>query len=317
MNPLAGMIVARLAQALATAWVLATLCFVFVQALPGDSALRIASARLGDDRISTESVERIRREEGLDRPLPEQYASWLARLAAGDLGRSLVSRQPVWQELAEHGRYTLALGAIGWLLSYAIALPIGMLCGFRPGGWIDRGTNAAAVALASLPSFLVGIGLISLFAISLRWLPPAGFRTGSHMVLPALTLALGLAAFSVRIIRNAVLDVRGAFFMTFARLRGHSTAEAFRRHGVRNAAVPVVVFAALQFAYLVDGFVVIETLFNYPGLGDLLVKSLLARDVPVIMGSGLMIGLLYAGVNLIADIASLKLDPRQAARGAS
>jgi peptide/nickel transport system permease protein len=178
-------------------------------------------------------------------------------------------------------------------------------------------TTGIAVALASLPSFLVGIGLISVFALSLRWLPPAGYRTGAHMVLPALTLALGLAAFSVRVIRNAVVEVRGAFYMTFARIRGRSAASAFRHHGVRNAAIPVATFAALQFAYMVDGFVVVEMLFNYPGLGELLVKALLARDVPVVMGAGLVIGLVYAGVNLLADLACLALDPRQAARAAA
>lgn len=313
MTPFTRLVLSRLAQAAATAWLLATLCFGFMHALPGDAALRIAGARLGEDRVTPEAILRIRAEEGLDRPLPAQYAVWLGRLVRGDLGHSLVSRQPVWQEIADRGRYTLVLGSLGWLLSYAIALPLGFYCGFRPGGWVDRTTNAVAVALASLPSFLVGIGLISVFAIALRWLPPAGFRTSAHMVLPALTLALGLAAFSVRIVRNAVVDVRNAFFMTFARLRGHSIFAAFRQHGVRNAAIPIATFAALQFAYVVDGFVIVETLFNYPGLGDLLVKSLLARDVPVIMGAALVIGLLYAGVNLLADLACLKLDPRRSA----
>lgn len=314
MRPLLALFGQRAAQALLTAWLLATLCFGFVHALPGDTALRIAGARIGEDRVTAETIQRIQREEGLDRPLPAQYFTWLGRILVGDLGRSLVSRKPVWQELFDHGRYTLGLGALGWLLSYAIALPLGVACGFRPGGWLDRATNAAAVALASLPSFLVGIGLIFVFALSLRWLPPAGSRTALHLVLPALTLALSLAAFSVRITRNAVVEVREAFYMTFARIRGRSAAQAFRLHGVRNAAIPVATFAALQFAYMVDGFVVVETLFAYPGLGDLLVKSLIARDVPVIMGAGLVIGLMYAVVNLAADLACLGLDPRRMAR---
>jgi peptide/nickel transport system permease protein len=180
----------------------------------------------------------------------------------------------------------------------------------RSGGMVDRATDALAVTLASLPSFLVGIGLITLFALTLRWLPPAGFRTANHMVLPACTLALSLIAFSIPVIRNAVCEVRQAFFMTYARVKGMSPAAAFRHHGIRNAAIPVVTFAALQFAFVIDGFVVIETLFNYPGLGELLVKALIARDVPVIMGAGLLIGFAFALVSLMADLARLWLDPR-------
>lgn len=314
MSALGRTIAARLAQAVLTAWLLATLCFALTHALPGDTALRVAAARVGEDRLTQEIAEHIRREEGLDRPMLVQYAQWMARLATLDLGRSMVSRKPVAEELAYHARFTIGLGAIGWLLSYAIALPLGLWAGFRPGGVVDRATTGFAVTLASLPAFLTGIGLISLFALTLRWLPPAGFRTGAHMVLPALTLALGLAAFSVRIIRTAVADVRASFYLIFARIRGLPAAAAFRRHGVRNAAIPVATFAALQFAYVVDGFVVIETLFNYPGLGELLVKALLARDVPVIMGAGLLIGLLYATLNIVADLVCLWLDPRRMAR---
>ena len=309
MSAILRIIVMRIGQALATAAVLATLCFVFVHSLPGDLALRVAAARVGDERVTPETADRIRREEGLGRPLVVQYGVWMANLAQGDLGRSLLSGKPVAQELAYHAAFTLQLGLIGWLLSYLIALPLGLLAGFRPGGWVDRTTDALAVTLASLPSFLVGIALITLFALTLRWLPPAGFRTGAHMVLPALTLALTLVAFSIPVIRNAVVEVRLAFFMTYARVKGLSAAAAFWHHGVRNAAIPVITYAALQFAFVIDGFVIVETLFNYPGLGELLVKALIARDVPVVMGAGLLIGFAFAVVSLIADLMRLWLDP--------
>jgi peptide/nickel transport system permease protein len=304
------LILNRLAQAVATAAVLASLCFAMVHALPGDLALRVAAARVGDERVTPETADRIRREEGLDRPLVVQYGQWMGHIARGDLGRSLLSGKPVVDELAYHARFTLQLGLLGWLLSYLIALPLGIAAGFRPGGVIDRATDALAVMLASLPAFLTGIGLVTLFALTLRWLPPAGHRTGAHMVLPALTLALALVAYSIPIIRNAVVEVRGAAYMTFARLKGLDGAAAFRHHGVRNAAVPVVTFAALQFAFVIDGFVVVETLFNYPGLGELLVKALIARDVPVVMGAGLLIGFAFAAVSLLADLLCLWLDPR-------
>ena len=307
----ASLIVTRCAQAVITAWVLATLCFGFVHALPGDLALRIAATRLGEDRVTQEAATRIRIEEGLDRPLAVQYAHWLSQLAKGHLGVSLVTRKPVIDELGYHGRLTLVLGLAGWALSYLIALPIGVIAGCRPNGLVDRAVTLVSVGLASLPTFMIGLGLITVFALTLRWLPPAGFRTEAHLILPAVTLALGLAAFSVRVIRNAVEDVRSAFYMTFSRIRGLSPAAAFRRHGVRNAAIPITTFAALQFAYVVDGFVVIETLFNYPGLGELLVKALLARDVPIIMGASLMIGLTFTLITLAADLACAALDPRR------
>jgi peptide/nickel transport system permease protein len=306
----ARLVGARLVQAVATAIVLATICFAFVHALPGDLALRVAAAKLGDDRLTPQAVERIRREEGLDRPLAAQYLGWIGDLATGDLGRSLVSRRPVMDEIGRAARVTIGLGIAGWVLSYLIALPLGLWAGFRPGRSIDNATTAFAAALASLPAFLVGIGLIGVFSLTLRWLPPAGPGGAAHLVLPALTLALGLAAFSVRVIRHAVAEVRHALYMTFALIRGRSEWSAFRRHGVRNAAIPVVTFAALQLAYVFDGFVIIETLFVYPGLGNLLVSSLLARDVPMIMGAGLALGLSYAALNLVADLACLGLDPR-------
>ncbi len=307
------LVASRLGQAAATALVLATLCFAFVHALPGDLALRIAAARIGDDRLTTEAADRIRVEEGLDRPIISQYADWMGRLALGDLGRSLVTRKPVVDELARRIRISLPLAALGWLLSYALALPLGVVAGLRPGGWVDRVTNLVAVALAALPPFLVGIGLVSVFALSLRWLPPAGDRTGAHMVLPALTLALGLAAYSVRIVRNAVALVRAEFYMTFSRIRGLGARDAFGRHGVRNAAIPITTFAALQLASVLDGFVIVEVLFAYPGLGDLLIKALLARDIPVIMGAGLVMGMTFAVLNLLADLLCLWLDPRRRA----
>lgn len=276
-------------------------------------ALRIAATRLGEDRVTEEAATRIRIEEGLDRPLAVQYAQWLSQLAKGDLGVSLVTRKPVLEELAYHGRLTFILGVSGWALSYLIALPIGVIAGRRPNGVVDRAVTVVSVGLASLPTFMIGLGLITVFALTLRWLPPAGFRTEAHLILPSVTLALGLAAFSVRVIRNAVEEVQGAFYMTFSRIKGLSPATALRRHGVRNAAIPITTFAALQFAYVVDGFVVIETLFNYPGLGELLVKSLLARDVPIIMGASLLIGLTFTLINLAADLACAALDPRRSA----
>lgn len=300
----------RLAQAAAVSIAVSALCFCLMHLLPGDLALKVAAARY-DDRLTEASIEAVRREAGLDRPMHIQFLGWAADALSGDLGRSLVTRKPVTEELAYHFRHTLTLGLVGLLLSYLIALPLGVAAGLRPGGWIDGMTAAGAAALSSTPSFLIGLGLISLFALNWRLLPPAGFGELRHMILPALTLALGLAAASTRIIRNAVAETWPSFPLQFARLKGLSAGAVAWRHGLRNAAIPVAAFVAVQFTLVLDGFVVIETLFNYPGIGDLFVKALLARDLPVAQGAGLAIGLAFAGVNLCADLFCLWLDPRQ------
>ncbi|MCB1466240.1 MAG: ABC transporter permease [Rhizobiaceae bacterium] len=304
------MIVGRLAQTALVAWTIVTMCFVFVHVLPGDTALRIAEARGGSEFLNVGRAEEIASEEGLNRPILLQYGEWIRRLATGDLGVSLVSGQSVTSELWYRGQNTLVLGIVGWLASYLVALPIGICAALRPRGWVDKLSSFYCVTMASLPSFLMGIGLISIFALSLRWLPPAGFRSPEHLILPAATLALGLSAFSIRLIRDTVREVNGAFFITFARTKGLTASMALWQNGWRNAAIPIVAFAALQFAAVVDGFIMIETLFNFPGLGDLLVSSMLARDVPMVMGAGLVAAVGYGLVNLAADLTSLALDPR-------
>jgi peptide/nickel transport system permease protein len=309
----ARLIAGRLAQVLVVATAIAVVTFAFVELLPGDTALRIAGARFGEERATAEAAARVRIEEGLDRPALERLASWAARVATLDLGVSLVSRKPVLEELARALSYTLGLGLVGWLASWALAVPLGVWSGLHPGGAIDRLVTALAVAISAMPAFLLAILLVGVFSIALKLLPPAGFRTPAHLVLPAATLALGLAASGALIVRAAVLEVRAAGYVAFARVRGMPPATIALRHGARNAAIPVATYAALQFAFLVDGFVVIETVFAYPGVGDLLVKALLSRDVPVIMGAGLAIGVLYALLSLLADLAALVLDPRRRA----
>lgn len=303
-------ILRRVCEAIAVAMILATICFALVHAIPGDMALRIAVSRLGVENTSSEAVEQIREAEMLSRPLFAQYIDWLHAVTTGDIGRSFVSGRPVAEELLNASGYTLRLAIIAWTLSYLLALPLGILAGLRPNGVVDRATALVAAAFSSLPSFMIGIALISIFVLALDWLPPAGYRRTEHLILPAITLALGLMAPSVRIIRNAVVGVQNAVYMTYARTRGFGRLRAFARHGLRNAAIPIVTFAALQFAYLLDGFLVVETLFNYPGIGDAMVRALLGRDVPVIMGCALLIGTSYAVISLIADLFCMWLDPR-------
>ncbi len=303
-------IVGRLAQAVGVAIAVSALCFCLLHLLPGDLALKVAAARY-DDRLTADSIEAVRREAGLDRPIAAQFFAWVGAALTGDLGRSLVTRKPVAEELAYHFQHTLALGFGGLLLSYALALPLGVAAGLRPGGVVDAVSAVTSAALSSTPTFLIGLVLISLFALQWRLLPPAGFGEFRHMALPIATLSLGLMATSTRVLRNAVAETWASFHIQFARLKGLRETAVATGHGLRNAAIPVAAFMAVQMTMVIDGFVVIETLFNYPGMGDLLIKALLARDLPVVQGAGLAIGLAFAGVNLVADVLCLWLDPRQ------
>jgi len=304
-------ILARLIQAILVALALSTLCFIFIYILPGDMALRVAVGRFGLEQLSRDMVESVRRETFIEAPLAGQYFAWLGNVFTGNLGYSLVSNRSVVSELWRAGANTFTLALIGWALSYAVAIPFGIWAGLRPGGIVDRVTAGLSAAIASLPSFLIGIILIWIFSVSLGWLPPAGNRGPHYLILPAATLGIGLSALSVRVIRNAVSATNDAFFVTYSQIRGLSPGRAFVRHVLRNASTPIATFAALQFAMLLDGFVVVETLFNYPGLGDMLVKALVSRDVPIIMGGALLIGYLYAAVSLVSDLVCLWLDPRQ------
>jgi peptide/nickel transport system permease protein len=308
----AKLVLTRLWQCLLMSALLASVCFALVNTLPGDAAMRLAAARYGLDNISLDLAQAIRIEEGLDTPLIERYARWITRAATGDFGSSLITRRPVADIIAERGRNTLVLGALGWLLSYLVAIPLGTYCGLNPGKRLDRLIHFACAGLASLPTFILGTVLIGVFSLGLRWLPPAGWGEPRHFVLPALSLALGLAGYAIPMIRNTVMNVGGAFYITFARIKGLRPAQVFVRHGLRNGAIPIVTFAALQFAFIVEGFIVIETLFNYPGLGKAMLDAVVNRDIPTVMGIAILANLTFTGLNLAADLATLALSPRLA-----
>jgi peptide/nickel transport system permease protein len=289
------------------------LCFAAMQALPGDKALQLAVARHGE-RATEAGIAQAQRDGGFDRSMAAQFADWAGRLVRLDLGHSLVSRRPVAEELGPRLRVTLLAGAASVLLGLAIGLPLGLWAGLRPGGLADGAVAVAAALFSAVPAFLLGLVLMMLFAIRLGWLPAAGSSSLLHFVLPVCTLALGFAAPLARVTRLAVLEAWGAFPVTFGRLKGLSPARAGLRHGVRNAAIPVVMLAGLRFAAVIEGFAVIETLFNLPGLGDLLVRALVARDIPTVQAAALLFGLIYGAVGLLLDAACAAIDPRRRLR---
>jgi ABC-type dipeptide/oligopeptide/nickel transport system permease component len=305
---------ARGAQAVTVALLVGCLCFALTMALPGDMAMRIAAARYGSDLVTAQAAELVRAELGLDRPWWQQFAGWIADLARFDLGRSLISGEPVLEEIAHQLGHSLWLALAALMLSLLVGPPLGVLFGLRAGSRLDMAGLALAALLRAIPPFVAGIALMLLFGVVLGWLPPAGFGGWREMALPAAALAIGLAAMSSRVTRDAVAGVAAAPYFGFARAKGLTEWQAARRHGLRNAAAPVVAYLAMQLVYLVEGVVIVESLFAYPGIGHALVHAVLDRDVPMLQGTALVMGLAFVVVSALADVARYLLDPRLAAR---
>ncbi|MFD1744167.1 ABC transporter permease [Rhizobium helianthi] len=303
-------ILPRLGQAAIVAMTVGALCFVLMRVLPGDPAMRIAAGRYGPDARIADAAEKVRVELGLDRPLVVQFFDWLGNLAQLDLGHSLVTGSRVSHELYVQLGASVWLALSALLLSLLIGPVIGLLAGLKPGGAADRGGLLAAVTFRAIPPFVLGLILMMIFSRQLGWLPPAGFGSPREMLLPALTLALGLAAMSSRVTRNAVAAVARAPYFAFARYKGLPESVVVRRHGLRNASIPVVSYLGLQAIYLIEGVVVVESLFAYPGIGHALVHAIIERDVPMVQGTALTMGLMFVAIATIVDLAILWLDPR-------
>lgn len=312
MTSISGAIVARAGQAILVAIVVGVVSFLMIQALPGDAAFRIAAARYGYDVMDAAAAVTVRAELGLDRPLVLQLGDWLTALATFDLGPSLVTGAPVAEEIAHQLGASLLLAGVAVAVSILIALPVGVVSGLNPGGLVDRATLAISVGLRAVPAFALAVVLILVFAVQVKLLPVAGYGRIEHIVLPALTLGLSLAAISNRVVRDAVAEAMTTDWRHFARTKGLSRRITLFRHVARNAAVPVVAYIGVQLAYLIEGVVIVESVFAWPGIGHALVHAIFDRDVPMVQGTALTLGLLYVALNLLIDLACRGLDPRGA-----
>jgi len=307
-SPLLGR---RLLQALLVAVLVGTLGFFLTRWLPGDTAFRIAAGRYGYDMVDAAAAEAVRAELGLNRPALAALADWWGRLLRLDLGISLVTAQPVLTEIGLQLGQTLRLSFWAVLLSVLLGPIPGVLAGLHPGGWFDRATLALSVMLRAMPPFVLGLVLVLVFSVELNALPAAGHVDHGSVALPALTLAIGLAAVSSRVARDAMVAVRGSAYYAFALTKGLSPWQALMRHGVRNVGAPVVAYVAVQLVYLVEGVVLVETIFAWPGIGHALVHAIFGRDVPMIQGTALVLGLMFVLFNALVDLACAAIDPRR------
>ncbi|WP_417762987.1 ABC transporter permease [Shewanella sp.] len=300
----------RLVQFVMMMWSVGTITFILSRMLPGDMAYRIAAGRYGDDAVSAAAASAVRQELGLDNPLWQQYGHWLWQLLQLDLGDSLVSSNSIISELQHQLSYTLILAVAALVISALIALPWGLACGFRANSWFDRLSLLLSTLLRSQPVFCLGLVLILLFALMLNWFPVAGFQRPAHLFLPALTLALSLAALSSRVIRNSTAKVINSEYYLFAKLKGLSPWHTFHRHGIRNISLPVVAFMAMQLVGLIEGVIMVESLFAWPGIGHGLSHAVFSRDIPMLQGTALTCGALFVIINTLVDSACYLLDPR-------
>jgi peptide/nickel transport system permease protein len=294
----------RCAQAAVAIFGVLTIVF-FVMHLAGDPTLLLAP-----DGATAAQIAELRHAMGFDRPLPVQYLDYLAGLARLDLGSSFVQRMSVATILASRIPYTLALAAGAMVVALGVGIPAGIVMAVRRGTWLERAVAGLVLAGQSLPTFWSGILLILLFGVTLGWLPTSGADGLASLVMPSLALgALTMSTFA-RMTRVAMLDELGREYVTAARARGRSLANVVLRHVLRNAAIPVVTVAALEIGNLLAGAVIVETVFAWPGIGQLAIQSIAARDFLVVQAVVLFVSVVYVLANLAADLAYALIDPR-------
>jgi peptide/nickel transport system permease protein len=295
----------RLFSAAVVALGVSCLVFALLHLVPGDPV----EVMLGEYAGAADRVA-LRARLGLDLPLAEQWLRFVAGLLHGELGTSLVTSRPVATVLAEHLGYTVVLAFAALMLAMLVGLPLGVVAALGAGRLWDGTASVLAMLGMSAPSFVLGPLLIIVFAVQLGWFPVGGASEPASLVLPAVTLASGLAAVLTRMTRAAVLEALLLPHVQAARARGLSEWAVVCGHVCRNAALPVVTVIGLQLGALLGGAVVTETVFNWPGLGQLLIESIARRDYPVVQGAVLLIALTYIVVNGVVDLLYARLDPR-------
>lgn len=308
-----GYILRRLIALLPVLLIVATVGFFLIYLTPGDPA----AVMLGPD-ATEDDLDQLRRIMGLDRPLVVQLALWYSRTLRGDLGYSIFLQRPVLQAIAERIEPTALLTLMSLGIAVAIGLPAGMVAAVRRNSWLDQASMGVALFGVSVPSFWLGLNLILVFSVYLGLFPVAGYVPLDEsvlgairsLVLPAVTLGIGGSALIARMTRSSMLEVLGQDYIRTARAKGSAERRVITGHALRNAMIPTVTVIGLALGGLLAGAVVTETVFALPGVGRLVISSVLRRDYPVVQGVLVFIAAIYVLVNLVIDLLYLYLDPR-------
>ena len=297
----------RLLLSIPTLFGVLVVVFVLLYVAPGDPVQEMVG-----ERADAETIERLRRELRLDEPLYVQFGHYVSGLARGDLGRSYITNRPILQDITERFPKTLQLAGAAMLLAATVGIALGVLTAQWPGSWFDRLALGGSYLGISFPVYWVGLILILVFAVGLRWLPPSGYGGIEYLILPALALGMRSIAFLARVTRGAMLEVLGSDFVRTARAKGLRERVVVMDHALRNALVPVITVLGLDFGYYLTGSILTETIFSWPGLGRYVVNAITRRDLPAIQGSILFLSVVFVAVNVITDLAYAKADPRVA-----
>jgi len=306
-------ILSKAAGMLSVLAIVAVLVFVLTRAASGDPV----SVLLGDQATAAD-IERVKKDYGLDQPLPVQFGYWLREVLHGNLGQSIFLQRPVTQALAERAEPTALLSLLAVSIAALIGIPCGIVSAVFRGRAIDQVFTGVAMLGASVPSFWLGLVLIQIFAVSLGWFPVSGYGAPGAplaerlhaLMLPATVLGLLNSALIIRFTRASMLDVLGEDYVRTARSKGLSETTVVLKHALRNALVPIVTVLGLTVALMIGGAVVTETVFGLPGVGNLVVSAVLRRDYPVIQGALLVVAALYVLINFSIDLLYAVIDPR-------
>lgn len=295
----------RLLIAIPLLWAVLTLVFISIHLVPGDPVEIMLAGK-----ASASTVAQFRHQLGLDQPLPVQYWNFLVHASHLDFGRSMRSNQPVWSEILQRWPFTLELAVFAMVLATLLALLQGVLAAFFNKTWLGTGIVGVTLLGVSIPDFWLGTMLALVFGVRLGWLPVQGTGSIRNLVLPSLTLAIGISAILARVIRTSLVDVLSSEYILVARAKGLLARTILFVHAVRNALVPVLTVYGLIVAYLLSGAVIVENVFSWPGLGTYVVGAVSARDFPAIQGTTFFFALILILANLVVDILYAFVDPR-------
>jgi ABC-type dipeptide/oligopeptide/nickel transport system permease component len=279
--------------------------FLLLYVAPGDPVESMVG-----ERADSATIVRLRHDLRLDEPLPQQFAFYAGRVLHGDLGRSYITGRPIVADIGERFPKTMLLAGAAMLIAMSIGIPLGILAAWKPGSAIDRLGSLAAYAGISFPVYWVGLLLILLFSVTLRWLPPSGYGGLAFLILPAFTLGSRSIAVLSRQTRSAMLESLGSDYVRTARAKGLTERAVVIRHGLRTALIPIITVLGLDIGSYLTGSILTETIFSWPGLGRYVVNAIGRRDLPAIQGSVLFLSVIFVAVNLLTDLAYAGVDPR-------